>query len=218
MIGRNRSKYTFSDGYAGTTKETKEWNQRLDSTQHILEHIEYFSKEIDTTKDLYGYVVTGVPVGLLVIEPLRNSNELKPCALIWYLVTHPGSATAGVILVEFAANYAESHNLKGAMGLHSLNQDSTKFYQSLGFCEVGKGEGDDGPIMFLAPQDSNEWTKQGGVWRVKRYMGQGQYLGGQGTGSNAYRWQNAPPIVKIDKSKRAAKTMMSNVSDWRLPE
>src|SRR4051812_894685 len=118
MIGRNNNKYAFSDGYAGTTREIRDWNERLDSTQHILEHIEYFSEEIDATKDFYGYMVAGIPVGLLVIEALRKSEELKPCALIWYLVTHPGSTTAGVILVEFAANYSESHNLKGAMGLH----------------------------------------------------------------------------------------------------
>ncbi|MDO9711538.1 GNAT family N-acetyltransferase [Paracraurococcus lichenis] len=208
-------KYTFSNPSSGTPREVKEWNKRLESTKHILNHLEYYYSE---EWEVFGYVVGGVPIGILAmenIEPNEGFGIKENCTMIHYLVTHPGSSAAGAILVEFAVNYSERSGLNGAVALHSLDGEATRFYRSLGFIEIKKGLTEDDPVMQLNPFKSAEWVKQDkNVWRLKRYVGQESYMGSRRE-MDAYRWQTKPPIFRI-KNDFASREMLKNLEGWEL--
>ena len=75
-----------------TPKRTQQecWNERIDATHRML--------STSFIGDCYVYEIGGQAIAVMAM----TSN------LIADLVTHPGSETAGGIMVEFAANYSQT--------------------------------------------------------------------------------------------------------------
>jgi hypothetical protein len=144
-------------------KDAKKWNARMDGTRTLF-------GMITTGSDLnLGYYCFGVMVGIICII------EADPY-YVADLVTHPGVANAGEILIEEACNRSATAGHGGKLELYSLNKLSTGFYLSVGFAKTN-GDLTSGGGMTLNPAGNALWANLNGRWVLKRYEGQSYYKG-----------------------------------------
>jgi hypothetical protein len=112
------------------------------------------------------YRAAGIPVGLMVMD-LDG-----PVAKIEELVTHPGSAECGGILMEHAVAVAQQRCGSPRIRLYPLDGDAREAYRHLGFVPADEGH------MILNPAQTNGlWVEAGGTWRLDRYSKSRSYLG-----------------------------------------
>lgn len=96
------------------------------------------------------------PVALMMLNPL--TDELY----ITKIVTHPGAASAGSIMIEFAVNYCVQNGIRPYITLWALNETSMPSYQAIGFESVS-GEPQDMYLDLTKPH--RKWICLEGRWR-----------------------------------------------------
>ena len=135
------------------------WNDRIDSTNTMLDMT--FDGLIN-----FGYYIAGQPIAVLSISEYAYIEDL---------VTHPGSANAGGIMIEYAVNISEEElGEEGKLELYALDDDAQRAYQALGF--EGKTSTTDKSMKF-DPRNTDKWAKVGGKWCIAKYSGM-KYVGG----------------------------------------
>ena len=151
----------FDNSVKAYCEGDESWNSRKGSSLHISHLVDIHADE--GLKPCYEYRMNGQTVALMVLH-------IKPgdCIEIKDLVTHPGTANAGGIMVEYALNRVAHYDAQGAdleedfLELESLNADSTAAYEALGFVDAGKK-------MYLQAEKSDLWKKVGGNWKLAKF-------------------------------------------------
>lgn len=131
------------------------WNQRLEMTWMMLGT--KFGGGFIAGDRIFAYMVDGQPIGLLSIK-----NGDPPS--VAELVTHPGSAMAGGVLMERAVQTSDGWGAGGKLKLFRSDEDAQRAYEAMGF--VGT------MTMTLDPADKSEiWEKIDSKWRLKKHHG-----------------------------------------------
>lgn len=141
------------------------WTARLGATGHISALAGTHGSEGRHDRPTFEYRMDGQPIALMVLY-LRSDGVIE----IKDLVTHPGSANAGGIMVEFALNKVGDYNQQlkhevfasGVVILESYDDDSTAAYEALGFEKDGKD-------MYVNANKSDLWEKHDGAWKLAKY-------------------------------------------------
>ncbi|MDY7575164.1 hypothetical protein [Actimicrobium sp. CCI2.3] len=143
------------------------YNDRLKNTRAMINTVKRFPKP-----DLVmAYYVDNSPIGILILKKMASNRPAK----INVLATHPLSEGAGAALIERAVAQAVAWDKKGCLlQLMSLNGDSTKAYEALGFVAVSHDNSWD---LTLTPQDSKKWSLQGDQWQLQNKDTNKKYIG-----------------------------------------
>jgi len=140
---------------------TKDWNDRKEAMQQM---IWWPFHDSDVVAE---YRIDGAPVALIGLKKPGQANR----ATVHGLVCHPGAALGGATMIEWAVNFAKGNWNTINLNLHSLDDESTKFYKKIGFVVddlVTKGGPDD---LKLEPALSDKWIEFRSEWKLKEYAG-----------------------------------------------
>jgi hypothetical protein len=107
------------------------------------------------------YKVLDTPIGIICLSKHFETVYIN------YIATHPGTVSAGGILMEAAADYSQKCGFGGKLELFSFSEASTLAYKAMGFIAV-KGKYTESCAMTLDPSTSGSWTFQG-RWRILKY-------------------------------------------------
>ena len=140
--------------YVVDTKGDDDWEERIKDTYSILG----LMKGSDCN---LVYKVLDTPIGIICLS--KHSEAVY----VNYIATHPGTRSAGGILIEAAADYSQKCGFGGKLELFSYSMASTLAYQAMGFIAT-KGKYDSSCEMTLNPVTSASWTLQG-RWRILKY-------------------------------------------------
>jgi hypothetical protein len=156
--------YNCGQLQSGDSKDILAWELRVADSERIakLGRYECYDRH-------FAYVVAGRTIGVMAMSGL---DETTPCIEI--LVTHPGSAGCGGILVEYAVNLSKDAGYGGCLELFAMPR-SVAAYLALGF--VMTEACGDGGLMKLDPAKSGgKWVKlDNSEWRLTKYLKRGQF-------------------------------------------
>lgn len=144
-----------------TPGATAEWNERMGAMQQM---IWWPFADSDVVAE---YRIDGAPVALIGLKTYGQTNRIT----VHGLVSHPGASLGGATMIEWAVNYAKAKWDTINLNLHSLDDESTKFYKKIGFVEddlIAKPGPDE---LKLEPASSDKWVKLQGEWKLKEYAG-----------------------------------------------
>jgi hypothetical protein len=145
------------DWKAPQRTQQERWNTRLASTDKMV-NTEFSGAYF------VGYYIDGQPIGVLAM------SNFVPFPYINDLVTHPGSDTAGGILIECAVQKSVDWGNSGTLELTALDEDAAEAYKALGFVRKTLPYDPDEMILDPAKQDQI-WCYLDGRWRIKKYIG-----------------------------------------------
>jgi hypothetical protein len=153
----------LGEGTAEDDAWATKWNDRMNGTRALFDMVgEGQSLNL-------GYYCFGILVGVICIMDSSTPYVTE-------LVTHPGVANAGEILIEAACNRSAKAGHGGKLELYSLSAASTGFYKAVGFTKDG-GDYETGGKMSLDPTGNALWVKLGDHWLLRKYAGQKYYEG-----------------------------------------
>ena len=126
------------------------WNQRFESANELLENV-LIEAELGLLSDssCFGYFVNNKPLGFMALA----NNGVN--ATINVLVTHPGTAGCGGILVASAVKQSAEWGSEGKICLWPKDGDAEKAYLALGFARKNK----DDLYLHLDPKTSEKWDR-----------------------------------------------------------
>ncbi len=102
------------------------------------------------------YKLGSDPIALMILMPLTNE------ILISKMVVHPGAASGGSIMIEFAVNFCAKVDVRPYISLYALNETSIGAYKAVGF----ESEAEDANSMFLdLTKKLKKWAYLEGKWR-----------------------------------------------------
>jgi hypothetical protein len=136
------------------------WTERQFDALYMLNQLEALSygETASGASDLiYSCMLGLAPVGLIHLKNFEDMIEIR------LLVSHPGVAGAGEILLEKAVNESDQQGHNGAIYLSAM-MSAVPFYQSAGLTLVEPGS----TSMVLLPSISDKWLRVGGRWRLAR--------------------------------------------------
>jgi hypothetical protein len=150
---------------AGTSEEetfqlpnAADWNNRIESTRTLIGMVKS-GNELNLA-----YYCFGIVVGMVCV--LKTDEYFY----VADLVTHPGAANAGEILIEEVCNRGQKAGCGGKIQLYSLNKQSTGFYLSIGFVVL------EGSTLALDPSGNSCWSNLNGRWCLKKHAGESYML------------------------------------------
>lgn len=140
---------------------TTEWNDRKEA-MHTMMWWPFHDAEV-----VAEYRLDGAPIALIGLTTAKLADR----AVVHGLVSHPGASLGGAVMIEWALNHAGTHWGRTKLELHSLDDESTRFYKRIGFVEddLAKPPGPD--ELKLEPASSDKWVHLGGGWKLREYLG-----------------------------------------------
>ncbi|MDR3573134.1 MAG: hypothetical protein P4L50_04695 [Anaerolineaceae bacterium] len=129
--------------------QQQRWNDRLESTRLMLEDPPRIEKNDKHLR--FAYFVDDTAVGIM-----KMSSGTPP--YIDVLLTHPLSEGVGSSLVEQAVASSAKMGSNGELELCSLDKDSSKAYEAMGFFKVTNSFN----RWRLNPNESENWVIQDG--------------------------------------------------------
>ncbi|NIF76946.1 hypothetical protein F3J20_05950 [Paraburkholderia sp. Cy-641] len=100
--------------------------------------------------------------GIMTVSVSPKEEDAKDAFWIDNIVTHPGAAGAGELLIEKAVAMSASKGFGGTVRLMAFSGQT--FYKSVGFKDLGGG------LMELRPAQSNKWSNVNGTLLLSRRM------------------------------------------------
>jgi hypothetical protein len=140
---------------------TKEWNERKDAMHQMIWW------PFDDSDVVAEYRIDSAPVALIGLKTYNKADRIA----VHGLVSHPGAALGGAIMIEWAVNFSKQRWGTINLYLHSLDDESTKFYKKIGFVEDDLADKPGPDELKLEPASSEKWSGLSDGWKLKEYAG-----------------------------------------------
>lgn len=147
-------------GWATGFPDEAKWLARKDAMHHMIWW------PFQESHAVFAYRLDGAPVAVLGLKRYDKADTVT----VHGLVAHPGAQLAGSIMIEFALNWAVATHGITTLTLHSLDEESTAFYQKMGFTRDPAGKSDEDLILIAPDRKGKEWTVLDGAWRLTAYL------------------------------------------------
>jgi hypothetical protein len=155
-------------GWKTGFEDEGKWLKRKEAMHHMIWW------PFDEAQFVFAYWLSGAPVALL---SMKQYPKLPGTATVHGLVAHPGAQNAGSIMIEFALNFAQKQWGTTTLTLHSLDEESTKFYRAMGFVQDPGSKDEEDLILFADKRKGHEWTVLHGTWKLTAYLNMPFVLG-----------------------------------------
>jgi hypothetical protein len=139
----------------------KQWANRKESMQQMIWW------PFHDAPFVFAYWLDGAPIALL---SMTQNPKKTGTATVHGLVAHPGAQNAGSIMIEYALNFAVKQWSTTTLTLHSLDEESTKFYNAMGFEQDKDSKDKEDLILFADQRKGKEWTVLQGTWKLTAYL------------------------------------------------
>ncbi len=147
--------------WAADPNATKDWNAKKEAMQTMIWW------PFDDSEVVAEYRIDGAPIALIGLKTYKRTDRIA----VHGLVCHPGAALGGATMIEWAVNFAKGKWKTINLYLHSLDDESTKFYKKVGFVEDDLAEKPGPDELKLEPASSGQWVELKGEWKLKEYEG-----------------------------------------------
>jgi hypothetical protein len=163
-LSRAVKDYNRGQGLSGDSDDIATWDLRIDDSVRMAKCARYEGYERH-----FAYVVAGRPIGVMAMSGL---DERTPSIEI--LVTHPGSAGCGGILIEYAVNLSNDAGCDGCLELVAMPRSVTA-YLAFGFV-MTEAFGEGGTMKLDPVQSGGKWVKlDNNGWRLTKYQKRKQF-------------------------------------------
>lgn len=154
----------YYDQEQSTYDPNDKWSQRKLNSEMISGLIEFSAmSESGKNNKMYSLKSGSTIIGIMILSGVFLGEI--PFVRIDNIVTHPGAAGAGEMMLELAASASVDFGCEGRLTLTSLSTDADGFYEVSGFVTTDDGE------WQLDPMSSKEWQRVGESWRLKKWIG-----------------------------------------------
>lgn len=147
--------------WAPDAKAAAEWNDRKGAMQQMIWW------PFDDAEVVAEYRIDGAPIALIGLKTAKRAER----TIVHGLVSHPGASLGGAVMIEWALNHAWTQWHRSDLELHSLDDESTKFYKRIGFVEDDLAAKPGPEELKLQPASSDKWVNLSGGWKLREYLG-----------------------------------------------